>query len=98
MKKISYLLFISIFTMSILHSQLVRAGDNDKDSRHDRDRSGKDHDGWWGKGGHGGDGGGARVPLDGGISILLAAGIGLGVKKVFEKKKEGKIAGDQTGQ
>ena len=28
------------------------------------------------------------VPIDGGLSVLLAAGIGLGAAKVFKKKKE----------
>jgi hypothetical protein len=30
---------------------------------------------------------GPRAPLDGGISLLLAAGIGLGVKKAAQRKK-----------
>jgi len=42
------------------------------------------HDRWIG----GGDGhGGETAPLDGGISLLLAAGLGLGVKKARERKK-----------
>ena len=32
-------------------------------------------------------GGGNSVPLDGGISILLAAGLGLGLKKAMRKNK-----------
>lgn len=32
-------------------------------------------------------GAGQNAPLDGGLSLLLAAGIGLGVKKAFGKKK-----------
>jgi hypothetical protein len=42
-------------------------------------------------GGHnppGGGGGGYDVPLDGGLSLLAAAGIGYGVKKVTAKKKQ----------
>jgi hypothetical protein len=31
--------------------------------------------------------GGENAPIDGGISLLLAAGLGLGVKKAFRKKK-----------
>ena len=31
--------------------------------------------------------GGASAPLDGGISLLLAAGIGLGLKKATRKNK-----------
>jgi len=37
--------------------------------------------------GAGGDQDGPRAPLDGGISLLLAAGIGLGVKKSGPKEK-----------
>ena len=31
------------------------------------------------------------VPFDGGISLLLAAGVGYGFKKVHDKKKAGRI-------
>jgi hypothetical protein len=98
MKKFSYLLFMSVFILSILHSSLVRANDGDRNFKHDRDRDRfekGDRDGRGERGGdhgsgQGSDGGGARVPLDGGLSILLAAGIGLGVKKVVERNKAGK--------
>ena len=33
--------------------------------------------------------GAAPVPIDGGISILLAAGAALGAKKVYDMKKKG---------
>lgn len=29
-----------------------------------------------------------NIPIDGGLSALLAAGAGYGIKKVYEKKKE----------
>jgi hypothetical protein len=32
----------------------------------------------------------AAVPIDGGLSILLAAGIGYGVKKAHEQRKKNK--------
>lgn len=35
----------------------------------------------------GDSGGGTSAPLDGGISLLLAAGVGLGMKKAMRKKK-----------
>jgi hypothetical protein len=35
----------------------------------------------------GGGTGGAGVPIDGGLSILLAAGAGLGLKKAWEARK-----------
>jgi hypothetical protein len=38
-------------------------------------------------GSRGDDPQGPQAPLDGGISLLLAAGIGLGVKKVAQRKK-----------
>ena len=93
MKKISYLLFMTVFILSILHSTVVRAnnGDRDRDRFEKGDRDGRNEKGGDHGSGRGSDeGGGARVPLDGGLSILLAAGIGLGVKKVMEKKKAGK--------
>jgi hypothetical protein len=36
----------------------------------------------------GNSGGGNGVPIDGGITILLAAGIGLGAKKIYDRKKK----------
>lgn len=30
------------------------------------------------------------VPFDGGVSLLVAAGIGYGMKKIYDKKKEEK--------
>lgn len=30
------------------------------------------------------------VPLDGGVSLLVAAGLGYGLKKVYDKKREEK--------
>lgn len=29
-----------------------------------------------------------NVPIDGGLSLLLAAGAGYGIKKIYNKKKE----------
>ena len=49
---------------------------------------------WWNWGNNGGNkggnngGGGNDVPLDGGLSLLAAAGVGYGVKKVAEKRKK----------
>ncbi len=31
---------------------------------------------------------GAGAPIDGGLSILLAAGVGYGVKKAYQKRKD----------
>lgn len=38
----------------------------------------------------GGGTGGAGVPIDGGLSILLAAGAGLGLKKAWDARKSNK--------
>ena len=38
-------------------------------------------------------GGGAGVPIDGGLSILLAAGAGLGLKKAWDARKSNKPEG-----
>jgi hypothetical protein len=35
------------------------------------------------------------APIDGGVSLLVAAGIGYGAKKVYEARKKRKEAGDQ---
>lgn len=37
---------------------------------------------------HGSSGGGNGVPIDGGLTILLAAGLGLGAKKIYDRKKK----------
>jgi len=34
----------------------------------------------------------ANAPIDGGLSLLLAAGVGYGIKKVREKRKNNKAA------
>lgn len=39
----------------------------------------------------GGGGGGAGVPLDSGVSLLLAAGIGYGAKKYADSRKAAKV-------
>ena len=33
-----------------------------------------------------------EAPLDGGLTLLIAAGIGFGVKKVYDKRKKDKAA------
>jgi hypothetical protein len=49
-----------------------------------------------GYGNHGSPGGGNSVPIDGGITLLLAAGLGLGAKKLYDrKKKKDEAAKDQ---
>lgn len=54
-----------------------------------RDRSPfADHDPYPGAGHHDGDSsGGQTAPIDGGITLLLAAGIGLGIKKARSRKQ-----------
>jgi len=36
----------------------------------------------------GGDPGGTNVPIDGGLSLLIAAGIGIAAKKGYDKRKK----------
>lgn len=40
--------------------------------------------------GYGHGGGAAAAPIDGGLSLLIAAGIGAGIKKIASKKNEEK--------
>ncbi|MBU6273905.1 MAG: hypothetical protein KGP34_03200 [Bacteroidetes bacterium] len=42
----------------------------------------------------GGGTGGAGVPIDGGLSILMAAGAGLGLKKAWDARKSTPTEGD----
>ncbi len=54
------------------------------------DDHGDDHDG------QGNDGN--RAPLDGGLSLLLAAGIGLGVKKAAQRKNAAAADAGEIGE
>jgi len=42
-------------------------------------------------GGGSGDSGGAGVPIDGGLGILMAAGAGLGLKKAWDARKSAEL-------
>jgi hypothetical protein len=44
----------------------------------------------------GGGGGSNRVPIDGGIALLVAAGIGFGAKKIMNKKKRNTETADAS--
>ncbi|MBL7719841.1 MAG: hypothetical protein JNL72_13455 [Flavipsychrobacter sp.] len=45
--------------------------------------------GWWNNNNNNNNNGGCNdVPLDGGISLLAAAGVGYGIKKVADKRKK----------
>ena len=35
-----------------------------------------------------GDADGTSVPIDGGLSLLIAAGVGIGAKKVYDQRKK----------
>ena len=41
-------------------------------------------------------GGGENAPIDGGLSLLLAAGLGLGVKKAVARRKASKQVNNET--
>jgi hypothetical protein len=86
MNKIKHFLFAALLALPILMFSSVRANNGHGG-----------HDGRDGHEGHGpkfgdndmdkGSKKGSSVPIDGGISLLLAAGIGLGVKKVAAHRK-----------
>ncbi|MBE7171999.1 MAG: hypothetical protein INR73_15540 [Williamsia sp.] len=50
--------------------------------------------GWAQPGGPGGDPD-PQVPLDGGVSLLVAAGVGYALKKAHDKRKENKLAAEE---
>lgn len=97
MKKVIYLLALSLFVLPILSVSTASANDGHGSTFRDANRSGlhdydhhrEDRD----RGSYpGGAGGGENAPIDGGITLLLAAGIGLGVKKVVDRNKASKQA------
>lgn len=51
-----------------------------------------------GNSGNGGGNGGGGVPLDGGISLLVAAGVGYGAKKMAENRKKNQTAETTEGK
>lgn len=90
MRTIKHLLFITLFaTLTLIFSQAKardRGRDRDNDSRQNRNRDDGDrHDNHDNDNNSGQQG--SNVPLDGGITLLLAAGVGYGVKKVIANKK-----------
>jgi len=79
------------------HDLFGRPGYNG--NHHSGQYSGNSNPGSSGSGSNGS--GGTRAPLDGGLSLLLAAGVGLGVKKAFKKKapqQEGKDHQDESNE
>jgi hypothetical protein len=111
MKKVFCLLTLSLFVLSILTVSKASAneGPDRRDARgsrfRDANRSGlRDYDrhledrgrAAYPGGASGSAPAGGSAPLDGGISILLAAGIGLGVKKVIDRNKAAKQAVTDT--
>lgn len=49
----------------------------------------------WAQPGGGGPDPDPAVPLDGGISLLVAAGVGYAVKKAYDKRKEAKMVAEK---
>jgi hypothetical protein len=82
MKTIKHSLSVTFLLLSLLLCSQVKAHDNDRgrdnDGGHDKDK------GSWQDDGNGGKGN--SVPIDGGLVILLAVGLGLGIKKIVDKK------------
>ena len=79
MKKIKTFLFAALFVLPILMFSSAKA--NEGHNKHNKDN--KFGDGDMDKDSKKG----SSVPIDGGISLLLAAGVGLGVKKVAARRK-----------
>lgn len=78
MKKIKQVLLASLIMFAVLlSSSSVKA--NDGHGKGDKEKFGEDFDKDTKKG--------SSVPIDGGLSLLLAAGVGLGVKKVAAHRK-----------
>ena len=93
------LFFPALFILAMTAFQAsAQDRDRDRDSRSDRenDAYAREHSESHGGDHRGDDGNGSRVPLDGGISLLLAAGIGLGVKKAIQRKNAAKIEKNET--
>ena len=96
MKKISRILFLAVLVIPILTVSTVKAngGASGKDGSLLQTIlqdifGGSNKTPSPGNGGGSNSGGGTRVPLDGGLSLLLVAGVGLGMKKAFPKKAVG---------
>lgn len=49
----------------------------------------------WAQPGGGGPDPDPAVPLDGGVSLLVAAGVGYAIKKAYNKRKEDKEAAEK---
>jgi hypothetical protein len=85
------LFFKYILVLFILLQPAITKADPGNGNQNGNGNGGNgNHNGWGGGGGVGGGG----VPLDGGISLLVAAGVGYGAKKMAAKKK----AAEETEQ
>ena len=49
----------------------------------------------WAQPGGGGPDPDPAVPIDGGVSLLVAAGVGYAVKKAYDKRKEEKVVAEK---
>jgi hypothetical protein len=83
MKKIGRILFLAVMVIPILTISAAKANAGKKDGDKKGDKDCYHH----GDNDPGTNPGGTRAPLDGGLSLLLAAGVGLGVKKAMQKNK-----------
>ena len=83
MKKTKLFFFAAIFAIPMLMFSAAKAhGGHDKDNN-----SGIEKDNKFGEDLDKDSKKGSSVPIDGGISLLLAAGVGLGIKKVAANRK-----------
>ena len=83
MKTIKHSLSATFVVLSLLLCSQVQAHDYDRGRDHDGGHD-KDKGSWQDDGGNGGKGN--SVPIDGGLVILLAVGLGLGIKMIVNKK------------
>lgn len=100
MKQVLCLFALSFFVLPILTTSKALANDphlnnirhyERRDGKFEADRSWDHRLGGFPAAPSGGNAQGApSAPLDGGLSLLLAAGIGLGVKKAIERNKASK--------
>jgi uncharacterized membrane protein YgcG len=83
MKTIKAILFVALFAVPFLLPTQTQARGGHKSHSH-----GNGNGNGNGSGGNGGGKSGNSAPIDGGLSILLAAGVGLGAKKIYDKNKK----------
>lgn len=106
MKKYKFVLMLAIIAITFMVPLQSNAGKwlgfkDHKSGDHHNNGHHNHHQGGTGSGGNtpsggggsngGSGGGGNSAPIDGGLSILLAAGLGLGAKSIYDFNKKKKL-------